>query len=403
MLSKALKYTWVMPVFLDHAATTPCREVALEALNRALQHLGNPSSVHGHGQDTRAILEDARDQVAKALGANRSEIIFTSGGTEANNQAVKGIYWARAENPKRKVIVTAATEHHALLDPIDWLVAHEGAEVVHVPVLPTGMVDLDALERILSQRHEEVAFISLMWVNNETGVITDIPRACSIAKAYDIPVHSDAIAAVGHVQIDFSASGLTAMSISGHKFGAPIGVGALVVSRDFSPVNLLHGGGQERGLRSGTMNYPLAAALGAACEEAVDEMQSRQSRLEELRDLIEAEISHQIPSAIITAGDSDRVQHNSHIIFPGAQSDNLLFLLDQEGVSVSAGSACQAGVLGPSHVLLGMGYSEELAGACLRVTLGHTTCEEDVESFIRAMVKIHPGALVASQSAQSAN
>ena len=393
-----------MPVFLDHAATTPCRDASLKALQDALKQLGNPSSVHGHGQNTRAILEDARDQVAASLGANRSEIVFTSGGTEANNQAIKGIFWARMQqDPRRKVIVTAATEHHALLDPIDWLVEHEGAEVVNVAVSQSGMVDLADLSELLYKRQTEISFVSLMWVNNETGVITDIPRVCEMAKKLGIPVHSDAIAAVGHIEVDFTASGLTAMSISGHKLGAPIGVGALVVARDFSPVSLLHGGGQERGLRSGTMNYPLAAALGAACQEAVGDRDERQSRMGKLRDRIEEAVVSAIPSALVTAKEADRVDQNSHIIFPGTQSDNLLFLLDQEGVSVSAGSACQAGVLGASHVLVAMGYSEELASACLRITLGHTTNEEDVERFIEAIIKIHPGALVASQSSQSAN
>jgi len=393
-----------MPVFLDHAATTPCRPVALQALNGALEQLGNPSSVHGHGQNTRAILEDARDQVAHAVGANRSEIIFTSGGTESNNQAIKGIYWSQnRKNKARKVIVTAATEHHALLDPVDWLVEHEGAEAINVAVTNSGMVNLDDLEQILSSRSEEIALVSLMWVNNETGVITPIPRVTELAKRYGTPVHSDAIAAIGHVPVDFAVSGLTAMSISGHKVGAPIGVGALVIARDFSPVSLLHGGGQERGLRSGTMNYPLAASLGAACQEAVSDRVERQSRLKVLRDLIESEILRAIPSAVVTAQDADRVEHNAHLIFPGTQSDNLLFLLDQEGVSVSAGSACQAGVLGASHVLVAMGHSDELASACLRITLGHTTTELDVERFIEAIIKIHPGALVASQSTQSAN
>ena len=393
-----------MPVFLDHAATTPHREVAIEAMNSALAQLGNPSSVHAHGQNTRAILEDARDQVAAAVGANRSEIIFTSGGTEANNQAIKGIFWARrGEDKSRRVVVTAATEHHALLDPIDWLVEHENAEVVNVAVGKSGMVDLDDLERILTSRTAEIALVSLMWVNNETGVITDMKRVTDIAMKHGIPVHSDAIAALGRIEVNFAAAGLTAMSISGHKVGAPIGVGALVVARDFSPVSLLHGGGQERGLRSGTMNYPMAAALGAACQQAVADRVERQSALRELRDQIEAEVCSSIPGALVTSQGANRVEHNAHFIFPGTQSDNLLFLLDQEGVSVSAGSACQAGVLGASHVLLAMGHSEELASACLRITLGHTTTKTDVGRFIESLIKIYPGALIASQSTQSAN
>ena len=393
-----------MPVFLDHAATTPVRPEAMAALQSALGQLGNPSSVHGHGQNTRAILEDARDLLASAVGANRSEVVFTSGGTEANNQAIKGIYWKRnLEDPSRTLIVSAATEHHALLDPIEWLVEHEEAEVENLPVSLEGLVDLGALERLIAQRGSEIALISLMWVNNETGVITDIHHVTSLAKAHGIPVHSDAIAALGHVPLNFGSSGLTAMSISGHKVGAPIGVGALVVARDFSPVSLLHGGGQERGLRSGTMNYPLAAALGAACIEATKDREVRQDRLLVLRDLIEREVQSAIPSAIITAETAPRAEHNAHLIFPGTQSDNLLFLLDQEGISVSAGSACQAGVLGASHVLLAMGHPPELASSCLRVTLGHTTTEADAKKFIEAMIRIHPGALIASQSTQGAN
>ena len=254
-----------MSVFLDHASTSPLRAVAREALDSALATLGNPSSVHAHGQRTREILEDARDQVAAACGANRSEVVFLSGGTEANNQAIKGIYWRRNQaDPNRKVIVSAGTEHHALIDPIIWLVQHEGAELVELPAARNGEIDLGALAALIESRGDEIALISLMWLNNETGVITDIAKVTQLAATKDIPVHSDAVAALGHIPIDFAASGLTAMSISGHKVGSPIGIGALVVRRDFNPVSLVHGGGQERGLRSGTMNFPLAAAFGAA-------------------------------------------------------------------------------------------------------------------------------------------
>ncbi|CAB4540459.1 MAG: aminotransferase class V-fold PLP-dependent enzyme [Actinobacteria bacterium] len=383
-----------MAVFLDHAATSPLRPEALSALNQALLQLGNPSSIHSHGQATREILEQARDQIANSVGCNRSEVVFSSGGTEANNQAVKGIWWSRSSS-ERKLIISSPLEHKALLDPIQWLVEHEGAELVELPI-SNGHVSLAALEEILRERSQEIVLISLMWVNNETGVITDIEAVTEIAKPYGIPVHSDAIAALGRIPIDFAKSGLYAMSISGHKVGAPIGIGALVVRRDAKPVNLIHGGGQERGLRSGTMNYSLASAFGAAAELAVRQMSETQSRLRVLRDKIETAITAAIPSAVLTAKNSIRVEHNAHFIFPGVNNDSLLFLLDQQGISVSAGSACQAGVLGPSHVLIGMGYSEADAASCIRVSLGYNTTEADVDVFVNGLIEAYPKALAAS-------
>lgn len=385
-----------MAVFLDHAATSPLRAEALAALTLALAQLGNPSSTHSHGQATREILEQARDQIALAVGCNRSEVVFCSGGTEANNLAIKGLWWSR-KAATRKLIISSSLEHKALLDPIEWLVANEGAELLEVPIA-YGNVDLLALEAILNEREAEVALISLMMVNNETGVLTDIGKVGKLAKRFDIPVHSDAIAALGRVPINFTRSGLTAMSISGHKVGAPIGIGALIVRRDAKPTSLIHGGGQERGLRSGTMNFSLASAFAAAAQKAVEQMPATQWRLKQLRDRIENEVTSAIPSAIVTVGDARRVEHNAHFIFPGVNNDSLLFLLDQQGVSVSAGSACQAGVLGPSHVLIGMGYSEREAASCLRVTLGHTSTEQDAQAFITALLSAYPRALAASQS-----
>ncbi len=385
-----------MAVFLDHAATSPLRPEALAALTDALSQLGNPSSTHSHGQATREILEQARDKIAAAVGCNRAEVVFCSGGTEANNLAIKGIWWSR-KSPTRKLIISTAIEHKALLDPIEWLVENEGAEFIQISI-NNGEVDLAAIQEIVRQRHFEIALISMMWVNNETGVITDINKIVQLASEYDIPVHSDAVAALGRIPIDFADSGLTAMSISGHKVGAPIGIGALVVRRDAKPMSLIHGGGQERGLRSGTMNYSLASSFAAAAKQAVSEMPTTQARLKKLRNQIETEITNLFPTTKITAGSAKRVEHNAHFIFPGVNNDSLLFLLDQQGVSVSAGSACQAGVLGPSHVLIGMGYSEAEAASCLRVTLGHTSTDQDVAAFLEALKSAYPRALAASQS-----
>ena len=383
-----------MKVFLDHASTTPVRQSALDALVSALADTGNPQSVHTHGQTTRAHLEDARDDLAEAVGCNRSEVVFNSGGTESNNQAIKGIYWARNQDRERKVIISSPIEHHALIDPIEWLCEFEGAQLKLVSVLANGELDLEHLEELIQSNAENIALISLMWVNNEIGVITDIPRVCEMAGS--IPVHSDAVAAFGHLPLNFRASGLTAMSISGHKIGAPIGVGALIVSRNFKPVSLLHGGGQERGLRSGTMSYPLAKALGVAARDAVADLEVRQARLKVLRDSFEARLIAKLPEVRITAPGANRVNQNCNVILPGTKSDSMLYLLDEQGLSVSAGSACQAGVLGPSHVLIGMGYSEAEASACLRVSFGHTSEASDVDFAVEAIVNAYAKAIKAN-------
>ena len=372
-----------MKVFLDHASTTPVRKPSLDALVAALGEIGNPQSVHTHGQQTRAQLEDARDELALAVDCNRSEVIFTSGGTESNNQAIKGIFWARNQDRKRPIVVSSAIEHHALIDPIEWLVKHEGAELVLVKLLANGEIDLADLENIITKHGDDIAVISLMWVNNEVGIITDLKKVTELARS--IPVHSDAVQAFGNLALSFRDSGLAAMSISGHKFGAPIGVGALIVSRNLKPESLLHGGGQERGLRSGTMSYPLAKALSAAASAALADLADRQEALKVLRDDFEQKLSEVIPDVKITAGDALRVEHSSNVIIPGTKSDSMLFLLDEQGLSVSAGSACQAGVLGPSHVLMGMGYSEQDASACLRVSFGHDSKPEDVDFAVRAI------------------
>jgi cysteine desulfurase len=383
-----------MKVFLDHASTTPVRQSALDALVSALADTGNPQSVHTHGQTTRAHLEDARDDLAEAVGCNRSEVVFNSGGTESNNQAIKGIYWARNQDRERKVIISSPIEHHALIDPIEWLCEFEGAQLKLVSVLANGELDLEHLQDLIQSHAENIALISLMWVNNEIGVITDIPKVCEMAGS--IPVHSDAVAAFGHLPLNFRASGLTAMSISGHKIGAPIGVGALIVSRNFKPVSLLHGGGQERGLRSGTMSYPLAKALGVAARDAVADLEVRQAMLKVLRDSFEERLIAKLPEVRITAPGANRVSQNCNVILPGTKSDSMLYLLDEQGLSVSAGSACQAGVLGPSHVLIGMGYSEAEASACLRVSFGHTSKESDVDFAVEAIVNAYAKAIKAN-------
>lgn len=382
-----------MSVFLDHAATTVLRPSAQQAMLEAMKYLGNASSVHSAGQSSRKLLEDARDQVSTALGCHRSEVIFTSGGTESDNAAVKGIYWNQvAKSPSKKLIISSYTEHHALIDPIEWLEQHEGAEVIWLRVRTNGEVDLEQLSDLISNRHQDIALISLMWANNETGVITDIEAVTALANPFNIPVHSDAVAAVGHIDVDFATSGLSAMSVSGHKIGAPIGVGVLIVSRSTKLDSLIHGGGQERSLRSGTMNYPLALSFAAALSEAVAEVSTRQQKLSKLRDFLESEVQRLIPDVLVTASGSNRLADNSHLIFPGCLGDSLLFLLDIAGIQVSTGSACQAGVVGPSHVLLAMGHDEDSANGCIRITLGHTTEKADIDAILDALPLAYLGA-----------
>ncbi|MDR9363242.1 MAG: cysteine desulfurase family protein [Microbacteriaceae bacterium] len=389
-----------MKVFLDHASTTPLRPVAKKAMMEGLEIAANPSSVHSLGQHTRNLLEDARDSIAASLDCNRSEVIFNSGGTESDNQAIKGLYWQRNKNASRKVVISSKTEHHAVLDTVEWLESHEGAEIIWIDVDSVGQLDYQQLESVIQSRHDQIAVISLMWANNETGVIHDIPRVCEMANQFGIPVHSDAIAAAGHMPISFKQSGLAAMTVSGHKLGAPIGVAVLIVGRSVKLESLVHGGGQERAMRSGTMNYPMAMSMAAALKQAVAELDWREKELGELRDYLETEVQKRIPEVEITVQGANRLPDNSHMIFPGCQGDSLLFLLDIAGVEVSTGSACQAGVIGPSHVLLGMGKTEEEANGCLRITLGYNSTKADVDKFLGAISPAFTGAKRAGLSAR---
>ncbi len=383
-----------MSVYLDYAATTPLRKEVFDCYVEHLQTLGNPSSVHSSGQLVRQALEEARESLAKSVDCNRSEVIFTAGGTESVNLAIKGLFWQRVgEDSKRKVIISAATEHHASLDPMEWLEKHDGAEILWLPVDRDGIVDIHFLEDYLKEHREKVAFVNLMWANNETGVITDINRVTAMTKPYGIPVHSDSIATFGHIPISFSSSGLSAMSVSAHKIGGPVGAGALIVSRSTKLVSIIHGGGQERGMRSGTMNAPVAKAFAVAAELAVSELAEEHLRLEALRDKLVQGVKDITPLAHHTAAKSPRMPHNAHFTFDGCSGDSLLFLLDQQGVCVSVGSACQAGVNGPSHVLLAMGRTEREANGCIRMTLGKQSTEADVDAFLSALPKALDGAI----------
>ncbi|GAB5077675.1 cysteine desulfurase family protein [Arthrobacter sp. AD-310] len=376
-----------MPVYLDHAATTPIAAEALAALTRELARTGNPSSLHGSGRRARRTVEDARETVAAAAGAHPSEVIFTSGGTESDNLAVKGLYWSRlAEDPARRRILCSAVEHHAVLDTVEWLERHEGAEVAWLPVDSEGVVDLQALEAELARDPGTVALVTVMWANNEVGTIQPIARIVELAHAAGVPVHSDAVQAFGSLAVDFKASGLDAMSISGHKIGGPVGVGALLLGRAVKLTPVQHGGGQERDVRSGTLDTASIAAFAAAAGAATANLGGESARIAALRDRLIDGVRERVPDAVLRgAPGAGRLPGNAHFTFPGCEGDSLLFLLDLAGVESSTGSACTAGVPRPSHVLLAMGLDEETARGAQRFTLGHASTEADVDALLAAL------------------
>jgi cysteine desulfurase len=377
-------------VYLDHAATTPIAAEALAALTRELARTGNPSSLHGSGRRARRSVEDARETIATAAGAHPSEVIFTSGGTEADNLAVKGLYWARqGENPARTRILCSAVEHHAVLDTVEWLERHEHAEVSWIPVDAHGVIDLGALKSELARDPESIALVTVMWANNEVGSIQPVPEIVEAAHAAGVPVHSDAVQAFGSVPVDFRASGLDAMSISGHKIGGPVGVGALLLGRSVRLTPVQHGGGQERDVRSGTLDTASIAAFAAAADAVTKNLTAESERIAALRDQLIAGVRAAVPEAVLRGAAAEgRLPGNAHFTFPGCEGDSLLFLLDLAGVESSTGSACTAGVPRPSHVLLAMGLDEETARGAQRFSLGHSSTAADVDALLAAL----PGA-----------
>jgi len=369
--------------YLDHASTTALRPEALQALvAQAGLGAGNPSSLHSAGRRARVTVEESREALAEGLGARPGEVVWTSGGTESDNLAVKGLFRARrdADAARNRILVPAA-EHHAVLDCVEWLEAHEGAKVTWLPVDGTGLVDLDALADALG---EDVALVSLMWANNEVGTIQPVARAAELAHAAGVPLHTDAVQAVGHLPVDFAASGADLLSLSAHKFGGPVGSGALIVKRGTTLVPQQHGGGQELGVRSGTLDAAGAAATAAALRAAVAELPD--TRLEGLRDRLLEGLAH-VPGAVVRGAvpGPDRLPGNAHVTFVGCEGDSLTYLLDAAGVECSTGSACQAGVPQPSHVLLAMGLSATEAAGALRFSLGWNSTDADVDAALAAI------------------
>ena len=388
-------------VYLDHAATTPMHAQAIEAMAAAMAQAGNPSSLHTAGRAARRRLEESRESIAAHLGARPSEVVFTAGGTESDNLAVKGIYWARRDaDPGRRRIVTTAVEHHAVLDAVEWLAEHEGAQVTFLPCDTDGSVTPSALREVLST-HDDVALISVMWANNEVGTIMPIAELAAVAGEFGIPMHSDAVQTVGQIPVDFTGSGLAAMSITAHKFGGPAGVGALLLRRDTACVPLLHGGGQERDVRSGTPDVAGAVGMAAAADIAVGALDATAARLRGQRDRLVEGILGSIGEVHLNGARDNRLPGNANLTFRGCEGDSLLMLLDANGIECSTGSACTAGVAQASHVLLAMGLPAEQARGSLRLSLGHTSTDADVDAVLQVMPGVVERARQAALAAAS--
>lgn len=365
-----------MTVYLDHAATSPLRPEVLRAYTAALTVVGNPASIHGAGQAARALLEDGREQIAASVGADAVEVVLTGGGTEAVNLGIKGLFWARNSGTSRPRIIVPMAEHHATIDSVEWLAAHEGAILDWIEVDEHGRIRLDALEAALATGADEVSLVTAIWANNEVGTVQPVDEIVAAAARFGVPVHLDAIAAYGSVPIDFHASGAAALSISAHKIGGPVGIGALLVRHGTVVKPLLHGGSQQA-QRSGTQDAAAASAFGVAAGLPHPD-------LTELRDRLIRGVGA-IPGAVLRGDPVERLPGNAHFTFDGCEGDSLLFLLDVAGFAVSTGSACQAGVPEASHVLLAMGLSEADARGALRFTLGPDTSAADIDALLAAL------------------
>jgi len=373
--------------YLDHAATTPMVPEALATTTELMHRLGNASSLHASGREARRVVEESRETLASTVGARPSDVIFTSGGTESDNLAVKGLFWARrAADPRRRRILAAAVEHHAVLDPLHWLAQHEDAEVELVGVDRLGRLDVDALRAAVERDPESVAAVTVMWANNEVGTVQPVRQVVEVAAAHGIPVHTDAVQALGQVPLDFADSGVDAMTLSGHKVGGPVGVGALLVRRELDLVPVLHGGGQERDVRSGTLNVPAIGGFAAAVERAGADQPDTAETLAALRDDLVARVRAVVPDAVLNGDPRSDVERrlpgNAHLTFPGCEGDLLLMLLDAHQVACSTGSACSAGVPRASHVLLAMGRDERSARGSLRFSLGRSSTAHDVDRLV---------------------
>ena len=382
--------------YLDHAATTPMLPAAAEAVVAAMRDAGNASSLHASGRRARRLVEESRERIAAAIGAQPYEVVFTGGGTESDNLAVKGMVWARrAAAPRRTRVLASAVEHHAVIDAVEWLERHDGAEAVWLAVDAVGRVHPDTLRAALDEAGGTAALVTVMWANNEVGTVQPVAALAAVAAEYGVPFHTDAVQAVGAVPVDVAASGVDALTLTGHKLGGPVGAGALVLGRDVPCTPLLHGGGQERDVRSGTLNAAGIAGLAVAVEAAVAARPVTAVRVAALRDELVAGVLARVPGAELNGDPAHRLPGNAHLTFPGCEGDSLLMLLDARGIECSTGSACSAGVARASHVLTAMGADADAARGSLRFSLGHTSTAADVAALLDAIGPVVERARVA--------
>lgn len=373
-------------VYLDHAATTAIRPIAADVFMTELARIGNPSSLHTAGRQSRRVVEESRESLAAELGVRPNDVVFTSGGTEADNSGIKGVYWARrAVESDRRTVLVSTIEHHAVLDAVKWLVDHEGARVAWIPTDSNGVIDVEWLRQYLPHHAGDVALCAVMWANNETGVTQPIATVSELCEEFAIPLHCDGVQAAAWLAPDRPWHvGASSLAISAHKFGGPVGVGALVVN-GLTPTPLLHGGGQEIDVRSGTVATALVAAMAAAFTDAARSREADRARLNNLTEYLRVGVARVAPDCVVVGESSDRLPNIVAVTFPGCQADALLMLLDAAGIACSAGSACTAGVPRPSHVLLAMGISPEAAQATLRFSFGWNSTVANVDAMLSVL------------------
>lgn len=374
--------------YLDNAATTPILPEALEVLYRESAFVGNASSLHSAGRRARKVVEESREKLAASLGAKPQEVIFTASGTEANNLAVKGLYWsARAKSESKSAICASPIEHHAVLDPLEWLEREDGATLHFAKVDSNGATSHEHVAQILSEHGKQISFLTIMHSNNEVGALQPVAECAAISREYQIPIHTDAVQSFGKVPLDFGKLGVDAMTISAHKIGGPLGVAALVAKKNLELTPLLHGGGQEREVRSGTLHTPVIAAFATAAEISQQRLLENQMRIRALRERLISGVKNGVPDVQLNGGEKT-LPGIAHFTFPGAEGDALLLLLDAHGVQCSTGSACSAGIAQPSHVLLAMGMAPKVARSSIRFSIGPTTTESEIDRAISVIGEV---------------
>ena len=371
--------------YLDNAATTAMLPEALEVMYRESASVGNASSLHGAGRRARRVVEESREKLAAAVGAKPQEIIFTASGTEANNLAVKGLYWRAGAS--KKAIVSTPIEHHAILDPLEWLEREQSVTLHMAEVDSHGTTKVDSIAQLLSEYQKEISFVTVMHSNNEVGALQPVAEIAAISREYEIPMHTDAVQSFGKVPLDFGKLGVSALTISGHKIGGPLGVAALVAKKDLELTPLLHGGGQERDVRSGTLHTPAIAAFATAAELSQQRLQINADRIRSMRERLINGVTAAVDDVRINGGENT-LPGIAHFTFAGAEGDALLLLLDAQGVQCSTGSACSAGIAQPSHVLIAMGMAPKIARSSIRFSIGTTTSEKDIDKAISVISEV---------------